>query len=118
LFLLCKFSSKYYAELNNRVNTINDFSFNQGLKSIKNRSSKIFFESKPIVTNMKDYTLLSYYRSLDTNTCNLQHLAYVENELVKRKMGIFCGKNRLNNLNVVFENVGIDSDGVIYYDFK
>lgn len=25
------FSSRYYAELNNRVNTINDFSFNQGL---------------------------------------------------------------------------------------
>lgn len=27
------FSSRYYAELNNRVNTINDFSFNQGLQS-------------------------------------------------------------------------------------
>ena len=86
--------------------------------TIKNRSSKIWFESKPIVTNMKDYTLLSYYRSLDTNTCNLQHFAYVENELVKRKMGIFCGKNRLNDLNAVFENLAVDSDGVIYYDFK
>ncbi|EAI4415146.1 replication endonuclease [Campylobacter fetus] len=56
------------------------------------------------VSRMKDYTLITYYKNLDTFNANLQHLAYVENLLIKRGLSFIVGTKKLHNLNNLFDD--------------
>lgn len=85
--------------------------------TIKAKKEHKFIKPQNLPINrMKDYTLITYYKNLDTFNSNLQHLAYVENELIKRDLGFIVGTKEIHNLNKPVVESFIERNKR-YYDF-
>ncbi|WP_082858173.1 replication endonuclease [Campylobacter iguaniorum] len=70
------------------------------------------------ISRMKNYTLINYYKSLDTFNTNIQKLAYIENELNKRDFSFVTGEKSKHNINdIVALTDNFVSRGLRYYDF-